>query len=282
MTVAGGKLIEVGNEFSGCTPREVEAAITPRTAGIHHMAHGVTGKFASKGCEIVDLETIIDIAHRNQVPVIVDAAYQCYPLETFYRYAKMEIDLVAFSCKYFGGPNTAGILLGRKDLIDTVALQSFIGQEGGPGGKVYLEATPGRFHGSVFRGYKMDRSSIIGAVTSLEEHLNRDYEKIFENAHKKIKYLKKSLKGIPDLEFTVYDIGSVADEPGRISLHITKKDWTQESGDIVKTLMEEDPPIWASANENHLVINITSFRGLMLLKDKDEEIIAEKLKKILV
>lgn len=118
----------------------------------------------------------------------------------------------------------------------------------------------------------MDRSSIIGAVVSLEEHLKRDYGKIFKDAHEKIEYLKNSLKGIPSLEFSVYDVGSVVDEPGRISLHIIKKDWMPEdTKGVVKALMEEDPAIWASADGNHLIINITSFRGLMLLKDIDKE-----------
>jgi len=185
MTVAGGRLVEAGDEKRGYTAEELEAAITDKTAGFHYTAHGTTGGWTSKGCSVVPIEEVIEVAHRNRLPVIVDAAFQCYPKNGLIRYASMGADLVAYSCKYFGGPNTAGILLGRKELVDAVALHTFVGQEGGPGGKLFLEAEPGRMHGSVFRGHKMDRSSIAGAVASLEQHLATDYEAVFAEARLK-------------------------------------------------------------------------------------------------
>jgi len=94
MTIAGGKLVEVGDEFQGCTPEKIEAAITDRTAGIHYMAHGTTGDFASKDCNIVPLEEVVEIAHNHGIPVIVDAAFQCYPLEGFTKFVAMGADLV--------------------------------------------------------------------------------------------------------------------------------------------------------------------------------------------
>jgi len=62
MTVAGGRLVEVGDEKRGCTAEELEAAITDKTAGFHYMAHGTTGDWASKDCSIVPIEEVIDLA----------------------------------------------------------------------------------------------------------------------------------------------------------------------------------------------------------------------------
>lgn len=281
MTIAGGKLVEVGDEFQGCTPEQIEAAITDRTAGIHYMAHGTTGDFASKDCNIVPLEEVVEIAHNHGIPVIVDAAFQCYPLEGFTKFVAMGADLVAYSCKYFGGPNTAGILIGRKDLVDAVALHSFVGQEGGPGGQMLLKAMPGQLHGSVFRGYKMDRSSIMGAVASLEQHLAKDREETFRKAHEKILRLREAWKDIPGLEIKVFDVGTVPEESGRISLHLMLDKSPEETEEIVKELMDHDPAIWASSQGNHLIINITSFRGLMLFSDEDTVIIAKRIRNIL-
>jgi len=277
MTVAGGRLVEVGDERWGCTAEELEAAITDKTAGFHYMAHGTTGNWASKECSIVPIDDVIDVAHRNALPVIVDAAFQCYPKDGFTRYVSKGADLVAYSCKYFGGPNTAGILLGRKGLVDTVALHSFVGQEGGPGGRLFLEAEPGKMHGSVFRGYKMDRSSIAGAVASLEEHLATDYEAIFAKARLKTARMTEEWGSIPGVSTELYDAGTVPEEPGRISLHLVLDRSPEEVDDIVKELMAGDPSIWASVEGNHLVINITSFRGLMLADDKDTETIMERV-----
>ena len=281
MTVAGGRLVEVGDEKRGCTAEELEAVITDRTAGFHYMAHGTTGDWASKDCSIVPIEEVIDLAHRNGLPVIVDAAFQCYPKDGFTSYTSKGADLVAYSCKYFGGPNTAGILLGRKDLVDTVALHSFVGQEGGPGGRLFLEAEPGKMHGSVFRGYKMDRSSIAGAVASLEEHLATDYEAIFMKARLKAARMTEEWSSIPGASTKLYDVGTVPEEPGRISLHLVLDKSPEEVDGMVKALMAGDPSIWASAEGNHLVVNITSFRGLMLAEDRDTETIMERVSEAL-
>jgi seryl-tRNA(Sec) selenium transferase len=277
MTVAGGKIVEVGDEIEGCTPEMMEKAITSRTAGFHYMAHGTTGNFTAETANIVDLDTLIEIAHRNCLPVIVDAAFQCYPKDGFKRFIKKGADLVAYSCKYFGGPNTAGILLGKKELVEAVALHSFIGQEGGPGGKLFLEAEPDRPHGSVFRGYKMDRSSITGAVASLEEHLERDYEIVFRKARKKAEMMMDSWNKVTGVKTRLFDVGEDPEEPGRISVHLILDRNPDEVNSIVKSLMNKNPPIWVSAKSNHLIVNITSFRGLMLTIDEDTSTIINSI-----
>jgi D-glucosaminate-6-phosphate ammonia-lyase len=277
MTVAGGKLVEAGCEKEGCTIKELEEAITDKTAGFHYMAHGPTGSFASKDAAFVTVDDVIDLAHSHGIPVLVDAAFQCYPKDGFKRYIEKGADLVAYSCKYFGGPNTAGILLGKKELIETVALHSFVGQEGGPGGQLFLTAEPDRLHGSVFRGYKMDRSSITGAVASLEEHLQTDYEEIFKEARIKADKMKREWEKIPGIKTKIYDVGEVYEEPGRISLHLILERSRKEIDGIVKNLMTGNPPIWTSRIDNDLVINITSFRGLMLADSSDTDTIIDRV-----
>ena len=277
MTVAGGRLVEAGDERRGCTLRQLEDAITDRTTAFHYMAHGTTGGFASKEAAIVPISEVLNLAHGHGLPVIVDAAFQCYPREGLRRYTDMGVDAVAYSCKYFGGPNTAGILLGRKELVDTVALHSFVGQEGGPGGQLFLEAEPGRPHGSVFRGYKMDRSSIVGAVASLEEHLERDYEVVFVEARRKAEKLAGAWEKILGVKTKLYDVGSVPNEPGKISLHLELDLGEQRLKGIVRRLMEGNPSIWASSTGSELVINITTFMGLMLAEDHDTGTIMERV-----
>lgn len=277
MTVAGGKLVEVGNETKGCTAKELEDSITEKTAGFHYMAHGFTGGFASRDCNVVPFEDVIKIAHENNLPVIIDAAYQCYPKEGLKKYISKGADLVAYSCKYFGGPNTAGILLGKKELVEIVALHSFVGQEGGPGGELFLETRPGIPHGSVFRGYKMDRASIIGGVISLEEHFEMDYNVIFRKARQKVKHFKKEWDKVPGVKTKLYDISTIPEEPGRISLHLILDKDPKDVENIVKLLMNGKPSIWSSSKNNNLIINITSFRGLMLAEDKDTEIIIDQV-----
>ncbi|MCK4581756.1 hypothetical protein KAU18_00440, partial [Candidatus Bathyarchaeota archaeon] len=138
-----------------------------------------------------------------------------------------------------------------------------------------------KMHGSVFRGYKMDRSSIAGAVASLEEHLATDYEAIFAKARLKAARMTEEWSKVPGVSTKLYDVGTVPEEPGRISLHLVLDKSPEEVDGMVKMLMAGDPSIWASAEGNHLVVNITSFRGLMLAEDKDTETIMERVSEAL-
>jgi hypothetical protein len=55
----------------------------------------------------------------------------------------------------------------------------------------------------------------------------------------------------------------------------------KDASDVVTELLNGDPEIWLGSSENTLIINATSFRGLDLFRDGDEEIIADRLKCIL-
>jgi len=119
---AGAKLIEVGipDRFSGAGVRdtqvwEYEAAITDRTAAILWVAQ----PHAEPG-----LTEIVGLARRRGLPLIVDAAGQLPPAENLKRFIAQGADLVAFSGgKAIGGPQASGILAGRRELIQSSALQ---------------------------------------------------------------------------------------------------------------------------------------------------------------
>src|ERR671931_243993 len=105
------------------------------------------------------------LAHGKGVPVLVDAAAQVYPLERFLSFSKTGADLIAYSCKYFGGPNSTGILVGRRELIEAASLQGFIGFE-------HVTNRKG-----LGRGYKLDRQEIVCAVIAVEDWLSMDHER---------------------------------------------------------------------------------------------------------
>jgi seryl-tRNA(Sec) selenium transferase len=83
-------------------------------------------------------------------------------------------DLTIFSAKYFGGPNTGGIICGRADLVDAVAKIDFTRFESGK----YLP---------LGRAFKLDRQLVVGVTVALQEWLEMDhgfrlaqYEKLVE------------------------------------------------------------------------------------------------------
>ena len=118
----GIKLVEVGiaDRFSGAGVRDTEgweigAALGPATAAVIYVANTRSEP---------TLAEVVEQAHSAGVPVIVDAAGQLPPASNLHRFVAEGADLVAFSGgKAIRGPQSSGILCGRRDLISAVALQ---------------------------------------------------------------------------------------------------------------------------------------------------------------
>ena len=119
---AGARLVEVGfNEITAhagvrrTEAWEYEAAFGPATAGV---LYGYAA--ASKP----PLEAIIERAHRRGIPVLVDAAGELPRRANLTRLIAAGADLVAISGgKAIRGPQSTGILCGRRDLVGSAALQ---------------------------------------------------------------------------------------------------------------------------------------------------------------
>jgi L-seryl-tRNA(Ser) seleniumtransferase len=119
---AGARLVEVGmNEMvSNAGVRrteawEYEAAFGPQTAGVVYVfaPHSTPG-----------LAEVVSRAHRHQLPVLVDAAGELPPRSNLKALPATGADLVVFSGgKAIRGPQSTGILCGRRDLIASAALQ---------------------------------------------------------------------------------------------------------------------------------------------------------------
>jgi len=265
MEVPGGKLVVVGSEQE-CTPEQVEKAMTAKTAAIHHLAP--TG-MQRKG--VVPLEDVIKIAHKHGVPVIVDAAGQTWPLDGLHKFTDMGCDLVCYGGKYVGGPNSSGFVLGKKDLVEAVALHSFIGAESGP-----LEQ-PG-YYMSLGRGYKLDRQEIVGVVVALQKWVKLDHEKVrFKPAWEKVHYIEEGIKGLKGLKDASF--GYVPPEGKGCGYHVIglqlnfKSDTDTRA--LVKKIREGNPEIWVRGGFG------TGFAiNTLNLADGEEKIIVERFKKI--
>lgn len=62
------------------------------------------------------LETMVEVAHRHGVPVIVDAAAQNPPAENLWKFTGMGADLVIFSGgKTMRGPQDSGLIVGKRN-----------------------------------------------------------------------------------------------------------------------------------------------------------------------
>ena len=265
MEVPGGRLVQIGHEVWGARPEDLEKAICERTAAIHFMVP----EYPDSRRDIIPLEQVIELGHKHNVPIIVDAAGQTYPIDLLNRFTKMGADLVCYAAKYIQGPNSAGWVCGRKEAIETVALHSFVGQEAGG-----YAPRPG-FYKSVGRGYKLDRQEIVATLAALRRWVKLDhYEERIKPALKRIQVIQNILRGTHGLKFSTYP-QVLVDGIGyhQLGLEITLEGKTKDEAlELQSKLRECNPSVWVNSEENKLQINA------LYLADEDVETIAESIK----
>ena len=126
-------------------------------------------------------DELIAIGRNAKVPVLVDMASDLPPAGNLTRWIRAGADLVVVSGgKGLRGPQSTGILAGRKDLVEAAA----------------LNAAP---HTGIGRGMKVGKEEIIALIVALEQYLKLDHENEIEGWNAKAKRLASRLQGIPGL-----------------------------------------------------------------------------------
>ena len=199
LRVAGARLVEVGYvgyPAQGITwPWQIEAAISDRTAAVAFNVGNAAG--------MVPVDEVVAVAHRRGIPVIVDAAAALPPSENLRYFVAMGADLVVFSGgKAIGGPQASGILVGRRDLIESVALQHQdmdVRLSTWKGRERYLDSgrLPGPPNHGIGRAMKVGKEQIIGLVAALNRFLLSDKQQERDTQDRRLATLAQALRDLP-------------------------------------------------------------------------------------
>ncbi len=157
---------------------EYERAFTERTAMCHFFNAAEHGQ--------ISREDWIRVAHSHGVPCFNDAAADVPPISNLWAFTKMGFDLVTFSGgKGMRGPQNAGLLLGRKDLIEAAALNN----------NPYDE--------TVGRGMKVAKEQIIGMVAAVDWFLSQDEDGMQAGFRHRAEKIAAVLKDVPTLQYEI-------------------------------------------------------------------------------
>jgi len=244
--LAGVSFVEVGTlgfPGRGATwPWEIEAAICDRTAAILCPIMDSPGTVA--------LPDVCAIAARHNVPVIVDAAAALPPVSNLRRFIAEGADIVIFSGgKAIGGPQASGIVAGRKDLIESIALQQQdmdVYPQTWTRRKRYLETgrLPGPPHHGIGRGFKAGKEEIAGALVALQRYLNRDHSADYARWLDQAEWIASQLADLPQVRVEIFV------DPSRpipvVRLHLDENHLARHSYDLVNTLADGDPAVLVS------------------------------------
>ncbi|MAR13767.1 MAG: selenocysteine synthase [Blastopirellula sp.] len=275
---AGAKLVDVGfNEVvSGAGVRrpevwEYEAAITDQTAGVLYVQSNNSQPA---------LQEVVRCAHAAGLPVLVDAAGELPPRSNLVDIPASGADLVAFSGgKAIRGPQSTGILCGKREFISSAALQMLDLDDHyqlwePPADLIDTSQLSGLPRHGIGRGLKVSKEEIVALLVAVDLFVSGAYDDDLARMQDQLDEIKR-LVAPADIDCQVV----LAADGQRPPLLRIQLDPTQHAAfDICRQLRAGTPAIYVGHGrlvEHQLVINPLG------LRDDDATLIGERLCQLL-
>jgi uncharacterized pyridoxal phosphate-dependent enzyme len=245
VTTTGAKIVEVEgvSEMTQAINKNTVMALFFNAAGKSSITH----------------QEFLQVAKSHNIPTFLDAAADVPPVENLFKYQKMGFDMVTFSGgKMIRGPQSAGLLFGRKDLITAARLNH----------------SP--HEAPIGRPMKVNKEEMFGMYAALKSYIERDHKKEWEDWLQRAKRIGSKLETLQTVKTeTVVDPGPANSFPSLFVTWDQSKIKTQPKAVLV-ALKEGTPSIVANAKgDNTLVV------GVVLLRPDQVDVVAGRVYSIL-
>ena len=181
------------------------------------------------GTAQIGREEWLRVAHEHGIPCHLDAAADMPPISNLWKYTGMGFDMVCFSGgKGMRGPQNAGLLLGKKHLID-LAQQSNNPEEG------------------VGRGMKVAKEQIVGMVAAVDWVLSHTEESMQGDYQKRADLVAAAVKGIPSVTTQIV-VPGIANHVPHLLIRFDPAVTGVTTKEIVHKLREGKPSIELNPN----------------------------------
>jgi uncharacterized pyridoxal phosphate-dependent enzyme len=234
------------------TAEEMESAISDKTAMMYFLN-------AAQNQGKVGLRQFVDIGKRHGVPTFNDAAADVPPKEHLSQYNRMGFDLVAFSGgKGLRGPQCAGLMLGRKDLIEAALLNNNPHED------------------TIGRPCKVGKEEICGMLAALERYLHIDHDAEWRDWEARLSIIEKAVSAVPGVEMGRH-VPEIANHVPHLYFRWDEKAFGLTQAECAKQLEEGEPSIICLTGEYSRGLSVTPF----MMKPGEEQVVARRLKEIL-
>ena len=241
----GVKIIEVE------TRKEMEAAINEKTAMMWFL------NYSNPMGKVRDTE-FVEIAKKYKIPTMNDCAADVPPVENLWKYTQMGFDLVCFSGgKGLRGPQSAGLLLGRKDLIAAAR------KNAPPNGS------------TVGRGMKVNKEEILGMLVAIEVYLKRDHKADWTFWESQIKMINEAALSVPGVTPEVH-VPEIANHVPSIRLKWDKSKIKISVDEVRDALRNGHPSIETVGGSESL--DMTTW----MMIPGEERVVARRIKEVLM
>ena len=237
----GVRLVEVE------TREDLDRAVSDKTAMMLFYNNN------NKEGQIRD-EEFVQLGKKHGVPTMNYAAADVPPVENLWKYTAMGFDLVAFSGgKGIRGPQSAGLLLGRKPLITAAR------QNASPNG------------GAIGRGMKVNKEEMVGMLAALEHFVRKDHAREQREFERRAEEIRKAAAAVPGVKAEVF-VPEVANHVPHVRVTWDTEGAPTRPADIVRRMQEGEPSIAIRSEGNALVI------GVWMLEPGQDKTVARRLR----
>lgn len=228
---------------------ELERAINEKTAMMYFINYQ-----AELGA--IQHKEWLQIAKKYQIPTMIDMAADLPPKENLWRFHDLGFDLVCVSGgKFMRGPQSTGILSGKRDLIAAARLNA------PPRGS------------NIGRGMKVNKEEIFGLYFALERFINTDQDKEWKMLEDRLSLIESNLKSIPGVITEVLPLPAINRVP---TLKISWDKNKIKLDNLGLNLRNGNPSIEVIGGNGN--INVTTH----MLKTNEVKIVAERIREELV
>jgi uncharacterized pyridoxal phosphate-dependent enzyme len=244
LRTTGVKLVEIE------TREQLRRAVSDRTAMMHFS------NFANEAGQI-KVDEWVKLAKEYKIPCMNDAAADTPPVSHLWDYANMGYDLITFSGgKAIRGPQCAGMLLGRKDLVAYALLNNSPHED------------------TIGRSQKVGKEEIIGMVKALELFLAEDHDALAKEWQARLQGISQQITKVPGVR-TSFFVPDIANHVPHMQITWDSKiALTPEQ--ISKMLKSSKPSIVMGGGEGKPGLAMNSF----MLQPGEDKIVAEQLVKL--
>jgi L-seryl-tRNA(Ser) seleniumtransferase len=232
------------------TRKELDDAINDNTAMMWFL-----NTANSKGN--IKHEEWIEVGKKHGIPTFNDCAADVPPVENLWKYTKMGYDLVAFSGgKGLRGPQSAGLLLGKRDLIKAARLHASLRGN------------------TVGRGMKVNKEEILGMLVALELFLARDHKKVWAMWENQIQIIHDAAASVDGVNPEIH-VPEVANHVPSLKVSWDQKKVKITGEEARAKLREGHPSIQTVGDKESL--GITTW----MMQPGQERIVASRVREIL-
>jgi L-seryl-tRNA(Ser) seleniumtransferase len=241
----GVRLVEVE------TREDLERAVSEQTAMLlFYNNNNAAGQIRD--------EEFVQLGRKHSIPTLNDAAADVPPVENLWKYTAMGFDLVAFSGgKGIRGPQSAGLLLGRKTLIAAARMN------GSPNGN------------AIGRGMKVNKEEMVGMLAALELFVVKDHAAEAREFERRAEEIRQAAASVAGVQAEIF-VPEVANHVPHVRVSWNGAAGASRAAGVVRALQEGEPSIAIRSEGETLVV------GVWMMQPGEAKIVARRLRQELV